>query len=105
MKEMGISFFSSEATQVTAKLNKIYGGEKNSLPFYGFALYGEVKMPDGGGPSEFPAYGIKMGNMFDTQKKAFLESLKEVKDPLHKNWLLKRFEITGRTCLWRMPIK
>ncbi len=49
-------------------------------------------MPHRGSPQGFPPLAIQMGDIFQKQKSDFLKSLESVKDPVHKNWLLKRFD-------------
>ena len=92
MGEMLASLTSSEATRIIAELNRNYLEGKNSFTLYGFARPGELQMPHRGSAQGFPPLAIQMGDIFQKQKSDFLKSLESVKDPVHKNWLLKRFD-------------
>jgi len=92
MGKMVASLTSSEATRLTAELNRNYLEGKNSFILYGFAKPGELQMPPRGSAQGFPPLAIQMGDIFQKQKSDFLKSLESVKDPVHKNWLLKRFD-------------
>ena len=92
MGKMVASLTSSEATKIIAELNRSYLEGKNSFTLYGFARPQELQMPPRGSAQGFPPLAIQMGDIFQKQKSDFLKSLESVNDPVHKNWLLKRFD-------------